>query len=161
MRKNNSVLATLLTHSIYMQLSDTEKRVYWISFSWSNDKNIIIYIHSDIQSNLDCSNIDGSFTMANSNSFLGPYEILPIVQEYKNLRKFSYYIMKSSQRFQWVHSTYNYCVENRKDCPKDRCLRPDLVPLLNLSGSNYPYLEQIFMVPKMFEPLKFDCTLIL
>ena len=25
-------------------------------------------------------------------------------------------------------------------------------------GSNYPCLEQIFMVPKVFEPLKFYCT---
>ena len=32
-----------------------------------------------VQSNLDSSNTDGSFTMANSNSFLSPYEILPIV----------------------------------------------------------------------------------
>ena len=31
-----------------------------------------------VQSNLDSSNTDGSFTMANSNSFLSPYEILPI-----------------------------------------------------------------------------------
>ena len=36
-----------------------------------------------IQSNLDGSNTDGSFTMANSNSFLSPYEILPIAQENK------------------------------------------------------------------------------
>ena len=28
---------------------------------------------------------------------------------------------------------------------------------LTLSGSNYPCLEQISTVPKMFEPLKFDC----
>ena len=28
--------------------------------------------------------------------------------------------------------------------------------MINLSDSNYPYLEQISMVPKMFEPLKFD-----
>ena len=27
--------------------------------------------------NLDSSNTDGSFTMANSNSFFSPYEILP------------------------------------------------------------------------------------
>ena len=40
------------------------------------------------------SNIDGSFTMANSNSFLSPYEILPIAQENKYLRKFSYFIVK-------------------------------------------------------------------
>ena len=42
------------------------------------------------QSNLDGSNTDGSFTIANSNSFLSPYEILPIAQENKYLRKFSY-----------------------------------------------------------------------
>ena len=36
-----------------------------------------------IQSNLDGSNTDGSFTMDNSNSFLKPYEIHPIAQENK------------------------------------------------------------------------------
>ena len=46
-----------------------------------------------LQSNLDGSNTDGSFTMANSNSFLSPYEILPIAQENKYLRKFSYFIV--------------------------------------------------------------------
>ena len=35
---------------------------------------------------------------------------------------------------------------------------PDLVLLSTLIGSNYPCLELIFMVPKVFEPLKFDCT---
>ena len=30
--------------------------------------------------------------------------------------------------------------------------------IINLNGSNYPCLEQIFIVPKVFEPLKFDCT---
>ena len=30
----------------------------------------------NIQSNLNSSNTDGSFTMANSNSFLSPYQIL-------------------------------------------------------------------------------------
>ena len=36
---------------------------------------------------------------------------------------------------------------------------PEIIALaswLTLSGSNYPYLEQIFIVPKMFKPLKFD-----
>ena len=36
-----------------------------------------------LQSNLDSSNTDVSFTMANSNSFLSAYEILPIAQENK------------------------------------------------------------------------------
>ena len=47
-----------------------------------------------LQSNLDGSNTDGSFTMANSNSFLSPYDFFPIAQENKYLRKFSYFIVK-------------------------------------------------------------------
>ena len=38
---------------------------------------------------------------------------------------------------------------------------PDLALLSTLTGSNYPCLELIFMVPKVFEPLKFDCILYL
>ena len=34
---------------------------------------------------------------------------------------------------------------------------PDLALSSTLIGSNYPCLELIFMVPKVFEPLKFDC----
>ena len=54
------------------------------------------YVQDDIdrsyvQSNLNSSNTDGSFTMANSNSFLSPYEILPIAQEYKYLAIFHFY----------------------------------------------------------------------
>ena len=41
-----------------------------------------------------------------------------------------------------------------------RYLLPELVPRLTLSGSNHPCLEQFSMVPKMFEPLKFDCIMI-
>ena len=40
--------------------------------------------YNKLQSNLNSSNTDGSFTMANSNSVLSPYEILPIDQE-KNI----------------------------------------------------------------------------
>ena len=34
---------------------------------------------------------------------------------------------------------------------------PDPALLSILIGSNYPCLELVFMVPKVFEPLKFDC----
>ena len=44
-----------------------------------------------IQSNLNSWNTDGSFTMANSNSVLSPYWILPIDQENKYLRKLSFF----------------------------------------------------------------------
>ena len=49
---------------------------------------------NQVQSNLNSSNTDGSFTMANSNSVSSPYEILPIDQENKYLSKLSYFIMK-------------------------------------------------------------------
>ena len=39
-----------------------------------------------------------------------------------------------------------------------RHLLSDMAPLLNLSDLSYPYLVQISMVPKVFEPLKFDCS---
>ena len=39
-------------------------------------------------------------------------------------------------------------------------MHPALALLSTLIGSNYPCLELIFMVPKVFEPLKFDCILI-
>ena len=35
---------------------------------------------------------------------------------------------------------------------------PDLALSSTLMGSNHPCVELIFMVPKVFEPLKFDCT---
>ena len=44
-----------------------------------------------VQSNLNSSSTDGSFTMVNSNSFLSPYEIFPIAQENKYLAIFLFY----------------------------------------------------------------------
>ena len=43
---------------------------------------------------LNSSNTNGSFTMDHSNSFLSPYEILPIGPENKYLGKCSDFIMK-------------------------------------------------------------------
>ena len=51
-------------------------------------------IREHTQSNLNSSNTDGSFTLANSNSFFSPYKILPIAQEKKYLGKFSNFIIK-------------------------------------------------------------------
>ena len=59
-------------------------------------RHILLFLHTfiHIQSNLNSSNTDGSFTMANSNSVLSPYEILPMDQENKYLKKLSYFITK-------------------------------------------------------------------
>ena len=44
-------------------------------------ESVLVNFCCYIQSNRDSSNTDGSFTISNSNSFLSPYEILPIAQE--------------------------------------------------------------------------------
>ena len=51
---------------------------------------------------------------------------------------------------------YFYFEENRKD---DHIMLLDLALLSTLIGSNYPCLVQIFIVPKVFEPSKFDLFL--
>ena len=51
----------------------------------------------------------------------------------------------SMRRFLSVHTTYFYFEATRKD---------DQIILLDLIGSNYPCFEKIFIVPKVFEPLK-------
>ena len=53
------------------------------------------------------------------------------------------------------HTIYLHVKENRKDIS---IMPPDLALLSTLIGSNYPCLELIFMVPKVFEPLKFYCS---
>ena len=45
--------------------------------------------YNKVQSNLNNLNLDGLFTMANSNLFLSSYKILLIAQENKYLGKFS------------------------------------------------------------------------
>ena len=51
----------------------------------------------------------------------------------------------------------NLCAENRKDFPKLSLFASWTGATITLSGSNYPCLERISMVPKMFEPLGLDC----
>ena len=41
-----------------------------------------------------------------------------------------------------------------------RCMLPNMAPWITFSGSNYPCLEHFSMVPKMFKPLTFDCTVL-
>ena len=120
-----------------------------------------------IQSNLNSSNTDGSFTMDNSNSFFSTYDIFSIIKKNRYSGKFSYFIMK----LYVVCTHYNHLIEailmsilnmpslyRRYKNSLNNChFLPDLVPWLTPSASNYPYLEQIPMFLKMFEPLKFDC----
>ena len=81
-----------------------------------------------IQYNLNCSNTDGSFTVDDSNSFFSPYKVLPTAQENKYLGIFflfyhgivcCVYSLESPHRGESnEYTTYNHCVENRKDFPK-------------------------------------------
>ena len=54
----------------------------------------ILVKQSDVQSNLDNSNPDGSFIIAHSNLFLSTYEIRPIAPENKYFSNFSYFMIK-------------------------------------------------------------------
>ena len=60
----------------------------------------------------------------------------------------------SMRQFLCEHTIYRHVKENWKDIT---IFPPDLALELTLIGSNYPCLEHIFMVPKVFEPLKFYC----
>ena len=117
-----------------------------------------------LQYNLNSSNTDGSFTVDDSSSFFSPYKILPIAQENKYLGIF--YLILSWNCMLCVHITPRWgdsmstpniqslCWKSKKSY---RYLFLELVPWITLSGSNYPCLERISMVPKMFESLRFDC----
>ena len=60
----------------------------------------------------------------------------------------------SMRRFYWEHTIYLHVKENRKYIP---IIPSDLALRLKLISSNYTSLELFFMVPKVFEPLKFYC----
>ena len=57
--------------------------------------------------------------------------------------------------FYLEHTIYLHVKENRKkNIP---IMPPDLAICLTLLSSNYACFEHIFMVPKVFEPLKIHC----
>ena len=107
--------------------------------------------------------------MDDSNSFYSPYKILPRAQENKYLGIFFLfyhgieclvYSLESPHRGDsneyTQHTVIVLKIENIS--LNYRYLCPELMPWLTLSGSNYQCLERISMVPKMFEPLRFDCS---
>ena len=81
-------------HFLHVDNDDSDQTVLMRRLTCLRLAVCFFYVLAHIQSNLDVSNTDGSFTMANSYSFLSPYEILPTAQENKYLRKFSYFIVK-------------------------------------------------------------------
>ena len=106
-----------------------EKRVAYNCVSYFSKKTYaseaLLMSTNYLQSNLHSLNTDGSFTMANSNLFLSPYDIPPIAQENKYLRKFSYFIMKlyvvctSKLPHQGNSNTHNIpLLDRRSDFPR-------------------------------------------
>ena len=93
----------LKTFSLVVKFSVYFNRRFFVMFCWTPSgkplvrgflkRTVMTEQTVQIQSNLDSSNTDGSFTMANSNSFFSPFEVLPIAQENKYLGKFSYFIV--------------------------------------------------------------------
>ena len=92
--------------------------------------------------------------------FLNPYEILPIVQVQNNSGNIlnltwicMLCVLIRNIMEAVLMSTLNIPLLSRRSKTKSlnyRHLLPDLATWLTLSGSNYPYLEHISMVPKRF-----------
>ena len=129
-------------------------------------KGNLLDFYSFAASNYKPQYTDGSFTMANSNSFLIPFKIFMIAQEkiFKEISLFCdeivccvYLLELPHQCSSNEYTQHNIIVKRWKKKFQSYChLLPDLASWLTLSGSNYPYLEQISMVPNMFEPLRFN-----
>ena len=122
--------------------------------------------------NLNSSNTDDSFTMANSNLIfesLRNSSASSRKQMFREIFLFYHeivccvYSLESPHRGDSNEYTQHTTIvkEIKKKSLNYRYLLPDLAPWLTHSGSNYPCLEQFSMVPKMFEPLKFDCTMLI
>ena len=83
--------------SVYMQMVNAVLQILWMQGKGPDKTAWMCMITGSftghIQSNLNTSNMDGSFTMANSNSFFSPYKFLLLAWENKYLRKFSYFTM--------------------------------------------------------------------
>ena len=62
----------------------------------------------------------------------------------------------SWSQFLWVHATYHYFIEDWLDIPKVSHF-VSWPGAVTLSGLKYPCREQISIVPKMSDSLKFDC----
>ena len=86
-----------------------------------------------LQSNLNSTNNDGSFTMSNSNSFLSPYEILLIAEESKCFGKFSFLFLRNFMLY--VRGDFNEYTQHtiivrkiKNTSLNDHHLLPDLAP---------------------------------
>ena len=69
------------------------------------------------------------------------------------------YLLESLRRGNSVENTQHTFmlkeIDKKKNIP---FMPPDLGLYLTLISSNWPCLEYIFMVPKVFKPLKFSCN---
>ena len=79
--KINVLTASALPRQNTLFLAPVKRWNQQNDISYFSKKKKYIYI----QYNLNGSNPDGSFTLDDSNSFFGPYKILPIAQENKYL----------------------------------------------------------------------------
>ena len=122
-----------------------------------------------IQYNLNGSNTDGSLPWIIRTLFSVPTKFF---QQLKKTNTYGFFFLfyhvivccvyslelphRGNSNEYTQHTIIVYKIE--KISLNYRYLLPELVPWLTLSCSNYPCLERISMVPKMFEPLRFDCT---
>ena len=92
---------TQKTHKVNVLLKMNSKKQTWLV--------IRMALMPHVESNLNSSNTNGSFTTANLNSFLSPCEIFSIVEEIKYFKKFSYFYMKFMLCVLIIPPTYEVC----------------------------------------------------
>ena len=117
--------------------------------------------------NLNSSNTDGSFTVANSNSFWASWNSSD--SSWKEICKENFlfyhgivyrvYSLESSHRGDSNEYTHHYCVENRKGFPKLSLSASWPGAMINPQWLELPISRINFMVPKMFQPFRFYCSL--
>ena len=118
-----------------------------------------------LQYDFNGSNTDGSFSTAVSNSFSSPLTknhpaadlgLIRVIFVFKLKMVYCVFSLESPR---WGDSNENtqhtFMLKKWKITP---ILPPDLELWLTLIRSNYPCLEHNFIVPKVFEPLKFYCN---
>ena len=104
--------------------------------------------------------------LADLNSLLSPQKILRTAQENKYLGIFQEFFLFYNESVCCVYSLESHhhtiiVYKIEKSSLNYSHLLPDLATWLILSSSNYSCLKHFSMVPKMFEPLRFDCIFVL
>ena len=146
-----------IPHKVKPQRLEHRRLVYlgWFELVFKSLRNSSDRSRKQIQSNLNSSNTDGSFTMANSNLILSPYEILPMDQENKEAFLFHYkivclvYSLESHE-----HTQHTIFVQKIDIFPRIAIFTCRPSAMINLHWLELPMARTIFHCPKSVRAIK-------